>query len=154
MFNFFKNIIYLLKSIIKKFISYNLLNNIQFFFNCIRLNHSFYKLKINQPLTFNEKILFLKNIPPKPISSLVADKFLVRDYVKEKIGSKYLITLYWSSENINEFDIDLLKRKCIVKLNNGSGANFVINKSINNGHFKRIPKNSKVINGKIIQIQN
>ena len=138
MHDFYKKIFYSIKSVISIFTNYNQLNNIQFFFNCIRLNHPFYKLNINQPKTFNEKILFLKKKSPKPIFSKVADKFLVREYIMEKIGSNYLIPLYWYSENINDFHRELLKRKCIVKLNNGSGANFIINEPVNDIDFNKI----------------
>lgn len=145
MYSFYKKIIYSIKSLIKIFTNYNQLNNIQFFFNCLRLNHPFYLLYSDYPKTFNEKILYLKKQFPKPIFSKVADKFLVREYVKEKIGANYLIPLYWFSENINDFNIDLLKRKCVVKLNNGSGANFIINEPVNETHYKKIKKKLGVL---------
>lgn len=137
---FFKETLYLFKLCIKVLLSYSQLNNLQFFFNCLRLNHPPYWLNINQPKTFNEKILFLKMMPPKEIFSEIADKFLVRDFVKRTIGPKYLVPLLWSSDNIDDFHIDLLKQKCIVKLNNGSGANFFINEPINEVYFKKIKK--------------
>ena len=138
MYSLYKKIIYSIKSFIKIFTNYNQLNNIQFFFNCLRLNHPFYVLCSDNPKTFNEKILYLKKQIPKPIFSKVADKFLVREYIKEKIGANYLIPLYWFSENINDFNIDLLKRKCVVKLNNGSGANFIINKPVNEIYYYKM----------------
>jgi hypothetical protein len=143
MLSFFKKNIYLLKLIIKIFTNNEQLNRFQFFFNCLRLKRPYYKLNLLKPKTFNEKILYLKMIPPKVIFSVVADKYLVRDYVKKLIGSKYLVPLYWSSDNINNFHIDLLNQKCIVKLNNGSGANFIINKPINKFFFKKIKKELK-----------
>ena len=44
------------------------------------------KLDISNPQTLNEKLQWLKFNYRFPLQSIVSDKLLVRDYVKEKIG--------------------------------------------------------------------
>lgn len=47
------------------------------------------KLNTNNPTTLNEKLQWLKFNYRFPLQSIVSDKLLVRDYVKEKIGEEY-----------------------------------------------------------------
>ena len=51
------------------------------------------KLNTDNPTTLNEKLQWLKFNYRFPLQSIVSDKLLVRDYVKEKIGEEYLIPL-------------------------------------------------------------
>ena len=52
------------------------------------------KLNMNDPETLNEKLQWLKFNYRFPLQSIVSDKLLVRDYVKEKIGEEYLIPFF------------------------------------------------------------
>lgn len=56
------------------------------------------KLNMHDPETLNEKLQWLKFNYRFPLQSIVSDKLLVRDYVKEKIGEEYLIPLLGSWE--------------------------------------------------------
>ena len=51
------------------------------------------KLNMDNPITLNEKLQWLKFNYRFPLQTVVSDKLLVRDYVKEKIGEKYF-TIY------------------------------------------------------------
>ena len=51
------------------------------------------------PETFSQKIQFRKLYDLNPLYSLCADKYKVREYVKNKIGEKYLIPLYLVTDN-------------------------------------------------------
>ena len=44
------------------------------------------KLNMNNPTTLNEKLQWLKFNYRFPLQSIVSDKLLVREYVKDKIG--------------------------------------------------------------------
>ena len=48
-----------------------------------------YPLNLDNPKTFNEKIQWLKLHESTPIKTRLADKYLVRDWVAEKIGDEY-----------------------------------------------------------------
>ena len=45
-------------------------------------------LDLDNPRTFNEKIQWMKAYDRDPIKTRLADKYLVRDWVKEKIGEE------------------------------------------------------------------
>ena len=49
---------------------------------------------IENPKTFNEKIQWMKLYDNDPLKTQLTDEYLVREWVKEKIGEKYLIPLY------------------------------------------------------------
>ena len=49
-------------------------------------------MDLDNPKTLNEKIQWLKLFDSTPIKTLLSDKYLVKNYIKEKIGEKYVIT--------------------------------------------------------------
>lgn len=83
------------------------------------------KLNLANPKTFNEKvikrILFNKNLKYTQLT----DKYLVRDYVKEKIGEKYLIKLYGIYKNVDEIEYENFPKEFVLKCNHDSGSVFI-----------------------------
>lgn len=90
-----------------------------------------YKKELNAetPVTFSEK-LFSRMVKVNqwgdPRFTRLADKYLVREYVKQKIGEKYLIGLLWSGTKPEKIPFDSFASKCVVKTNHGSGGNIVL----------------------------
>lgn len=74
-----------------------------------------------EPKTFNEKIQFRKLYDNNPLYSICADKYRVREYVKEKIGEEYLIPLYLVTEKLTEEQWDKLPNQFVAKANHNSG---------------------------------
>ena len=60
-----------------------------------------YELNISNPKSINEKIQWLKLFDRTPLHTKCADKYLVREYIKEIIGEKYLIPLIFSTFEAN-----------------------------------------------------
>ena len=60
------------------------------------------KLNMDNPITLNEKLQWLKFNYRFPLQTVVSDKLLVRDYVKEKIGEN-IVTLISQNYLINLF---------------------------------------------------
>jgi len=83
-------------------------------------------LNLNNPKTFSEKIQWLKLYDSTPIKARLADKYLVRDYVREKIGEEYLITLLGAWDRFEEIDFGLLPDKFVLKANHGSAYNLIV----------------------------
>ena len=77
---------------------------------------------IDNPTTLNEKLQWLKFNYRFPLQSIVSDKLLVRDYVKEKIGEEYLIPLLGSWEKYEDIDFSLLPKQFVLKCNHDSGG--------------------------------
>lgn len=80
------------------------------------------KLNMSDPKTLNEKLQWLKFNYRFPLQSIVSDKLLVRDYVKEKIGEKYLIPLLGSWEEYSDIDFSSLPKRFVLKCNHDSGG--------------------------------
>lgn len=83
-------------------------------------------LNLDHPKTFNEKIQWLKLYDSTPLKTRLADKYLVRDWVKEKIGEKYLIPLLGVWDSFDEIDFGSLPEKFVLKTNHGSGWNILV----------------------------
>ena len=81
---------------------------------------------IDYPLTFNEKIQWLKLYDSTPIKTRLADKYLVREWVKEKIGEKYLIKLLGVYDTFDEIDFKKLPKQFVIKCNHGCGYNIIV----------------------------
>lgn len=80
------------------------------------------KLNLDNPTTLNEKLQWLKFNYRFPLQSIVSDKLLVRDYVKEKIGGEYLIPLLGSWNSFNDIDFSMLPKQFVLKCNHDSGG--------------------------------
>lgn len=84
-----------------------------------------YKLDLNNPKTYNEKLQWLKLYDRNPIYTKFVDKYEVREYIKEKIGEEYLIPLIFVYDDVDEIDWDVLPNQFVLKCTHGSGSNIV-----------------------------
>jgi len=84
------------------------------------------KLDLNNPKDFTEKIAWYKVFyRPKSLNQLV-DKFAVRAFVEEKIGSQFLNTFYGVFDDVNEIKFDELPEKFVLKATHTSGHNLIV----------------------------
>lgn len=82
---------------------------------------------LENPRLFTEKIQWLKLNDRNDLYTQCADKYLVRNYVEEKVGSKYLIPLVFMTENYKDINPDKLPEyPVIVKTTHDSGGTFII----------------------------
>ena len=84
------------------------------------------ELNLENPQNFNEKIQWLKLYDNSPLKTQLADKYLVRDWIKEKIGEEYLIPLLGVWDNFDEIDFDKLPDKFVLKANHGCAWNIIV----------------------------
>lgn len=85
-----------------------------------------YPLNLDNPKTFNEKLQWLKFYYRNPLMTKCADKVAVREYIKQKIGEKYLIPCIGVWDNPDDIDFDKLPDKFVLKVNWGSGQNIIV----------------------------
>lgn len=86
-----------------------------------------YPLNLNNPITINEKIQWLKLNDRSKLHEQCADKYLVREYIEQKIGKEYLIPLITHAEDVNNIDISTLPNfPIIMKTNHSSGGVSII----------------------------
>ncbi|MDC7230564.1 MAG: ATP-grasp fold amidoligase family protein [Sphaerochaetaceae bacterium] len=83
------------------------------------------KLNLKAPITYNEKLQWLKLHDRKEIYSTLVDKYAVREYVKSTIGEKYLIPLIGVYKNADEIDVELLPKSFVLKCTHDSGSVFI-----------------------------
>lgn len=83
------------------------------------------EVNLKNPVYFNDKLQWLKLYWHNPIATKCADKYEVREFVKEKIGDKYLNNLLGVYESVNEINIDNLPKSFVLKGTHGSGFNIV-----------------------------
>lgn len=83
-------------------------------------------LNLNDPKTFNEKIQWLKINYRNPLYPICADKFAVRNFVKERIGSNVLNDLYCVYKSTKEIDYNELPKSFVLKVTHGSGQNIIV----------------------------
>lgn len=83
------------------------------------------KLNLKNPKRFTEKLQGYKLYYRDPLMTKCSDKYLVRNYVKEKGLSHILNELYGVYDKIDEIDFDNLPEKFVIKTTNGSGTNII-----------------------------
>lgn len=82
-------------------------------------------LDLNNPMTFNEKLQWLKLYDRRPEYSNMVDKYAVRKYIAEKVGEELLIPLLGKYNNYEEIDFNSLPNKFVLKPNHTSGDIFI-----------------------------
>lgn len=78
------------------------------------------------PKSFYDKIFWLSCNSDTTEWSRLADKYLVREFIKEKIGEEYLPQLYGVYDSADEIDFDKLPNSFVIKTNNGCASNFLV----------------------------
>ena len=80
------------------------------------------KIDFKNPKTFNEKQQWMKAHYYNPLYTQLADKYAVREYIKEKIGEEYLIPLLGVYDKFDDIDFDKLPNQFVIKCNHDSGG--------------------------------
>ncbi|HHY83210.1 MAG TPA: glycosyl transferase [Clostridiales bacterium] len=83
-------------------------------------------LDLDHPRTFNEKMQWLKLYDSTPLKTRLADKYLVRDWIKEKIGEQYLIPLLGVWNRFEDIDFDTLPNRFVLKATHGCKMNIIV----------------------------
>lgn len=84
-----------------------------------------YKLNLDKPQTFNEKLNWLKIYYHNPIMPILADKYEVKKYVTNIIGEKYVVPCYGVWSSFDEIDFDRLPKQFVLKPTNDSLGPFI-----------------------------
>lgn len=84
--------------------------------------YKFHKLpNLRQPKVFNEKVLYRKFVcGDHQIYGRLSDKYQVRDYIAEKVGSEYLIPLVYETSDPNSLHTLTSWKNTVIKPNHAS----------------------------------
>jgi len=90
------------------------------------------------PKRFTDKLEWLKAYDSTFLKTYCADKILVRDYVKEKLGKDISIPLLGTYDKFDDIDFSKLPKDYVMKTNHGSHTNIIVrNSQINKANVKR-----------------
>lgn len=81
-----------------------------------------YDLDIKNPITFNEKLQWLKLHDRKPEYTQMVDKYEAKKYVAEKIGKEYVIPTLGVYDTFDEIDFGKLPQQFVLKCTHDSGS--------------------------------
>ena len=85
-----------------------------------------YKPDLNDPKTFNEKILWSKLHIENPLITTCCDKYAVKEYAAKIIGEEYVLPVLGAWDNAADIDFDKLPNQFALKVNWSSGFNIIV----------------------------
>lgn len=83
-------------------------------------------LQLDPPVTWCDKINWIKLNGITDEMTLLSDKYLVRDWIREKIGVEYLIPLLGVWDRFEDIDFDSLPESFVLKTNHACKTNVIV----------------------------
>lgn len=88
-----------------------------------------YKIDWNNPQNINEKMQWLVCFGDTSLWPLCADKYRVREFLKQRNLENLAVKLYGVWEKAEDIDYEKLPQKFVLKCNHDSGTYFIVDKS-------------------------
>lgn len=79
-------------------------------------------LDLKKPVSFNEKLQWLKINDRKPEYTVMVDKYAAKQYVADRIGEQYIIPTLGVWENFDDIDFESLPNQFVLKCTHDSGG--------------------------------
>ena len=93
---------------------------------CLYKNRQGKELDWENLKTYTEKMQWAKLFDKDPRKTLCSDKYKVRDWVADKVGSEYLVPLLAVWDKYDDVNLDILPNQFVLKTNHGSGDAVII----------------------------
>lgn len=90
------------------------------------MHHFDEELDLLHPVKFSEKIQWIKLYDNSALKTRLADKYQVREWIKDKVGERYLIPLLGVWDRPEDVDYDILPEQFVLKCNHGSAYVYVV----------------------------
>ncbi len=81
-----------------------------------------YALDLENPLTYNEKLQWLKLYDREKAYNRLVDKYEVKKYIGRYVGEEYVVPTLGVWNNFSEIDFDLLPNQFVLKCTHDSGT--------------------------------
>lgn len=91
------------------------------------------KLNINQPVTYNEKLNWMKLNYRNPLYTQLVDKIEVKNYVDKILGPGYNVETIATYDSVEDIDFDKLPNEFVLKCNHTSKIGLIICRDKKNG---------------------
>ncbi len=101
-----------------------------------------YKLNLNNPQTFNEKLNWLKLYNHQPLLSRLVDKYEVKKIVADRIGEQYVVHNIGCWDAVESINFDILPNKFVLKCTHDSSG-VIICRNKNEFDIKHAIRNLK-----------
>lgn len=85
------------------------------------------ELDLENPVTYTEKLQWLKLYDHRPEYATMVDKFAAKEYVAERIGPEYVVPLLGVWDQVEDIDFDSLPERFVLKTTHDSGGIVVCN---------------------------
>lgn len=132
----YRNIYYALNRYIFSLLPDTLYHNLLGFIIHRRGGCGYRWMDIRNPRTFSEKLQWLKTHGDIALKTRLADKYDVRQWVADRIGSRYLVDLVplytdaagkpvYTCSDPDKIDFETLPQRFVMKLTKGSGYNLI-----------------------------
>jgi hypothetical protein len=79
-------------------------------------------LNFDVPKSFNEKLNWLKVYDRNPLYTKLANKYEVKEYVRNKIGEEYVVPCYGVWDDFDDIDFSILPVQFVLKCTHDSGG--------------------------------
>lgn len=83
------------------------------------------KLHLENPVSFNEKLNWMKLHYHNPLLPRLADKYAVKAFVSERIGAEYVVPCLGVWDKAEAIDFDALPERFVLKCTHDSGGVFL-----------------------------
>ena len=104
------------------------------------------KMDWENPVTFNEKLQWLKLYDRRPEYHIMVDKYEVKKYVSSRIGDQYIIPTIGLWEKVEDIDFNSLPNSFVLKCTHDSGSIVLCPEKKNFDKEKAISKLRKGLN--------
>ena len=84
------------------------------------------ELDWENPLTFCEKMQWMKLHDVTPIKTLMADKYRAKEWIDNKLGRPYAVPLLGVWDSFDDIDFDALPEQFALKVNGGCRWNMIV----------------------------
>lgn len=81
-----------------------------------------YKLNLENPQTYNEKLQWLKLYYRKPVLTTMVDKYEAKKFVAEIVGEEYIVKNYGVWDSFDEINFDELPNQFVLKTTHDQGG--------------------------------
>lgn len=84
------------------------------------------RINLKDPTLFHDKITWMSLFTDTSKWSELADKYAVREHIKNTIGAQYLTKLYGVYNSPDDIDFEALPNQFVLKTNNGCTSNIIV----------------------------
>lgn len=109
-----------------------------------------YRLNLKNPITYCEKLQWIKINDKNPLMPKCCDKYAVRNFIKEFDCEEILNELYWEGFNPEDIPFDKLPDKFVIKVTHGSTFNIICNNKDNLNRVEVIKKCKKWLKSRFL----